>query len=145
MVQLTAQNLLQNRWSLKRTITDELSELPAFMAGQASFEPTPNSETYRYSENGVITVGDYKGPFDKTYLVKLVDVYRLDFYFDEERFFHTLNLKEPGIPVTHKCNQDSYQAVYTFDLPIQWAVTWNIKGPNKNLKIRTTYEPFFTS
>ena len=145
MAQPTAQSLLQSQWSLKRTIADELSELPTSMLGQAYFTPTPKSNVYKYFEKGILTVGTYKGPFDKTYIVKLVDTYTLDFYFDDQKFFHTLNLREPGVPVTHQYNEDTYQATYTFNLPNQWAVTWVIKGPNKNLKIKTTYVPFFTS
>ncbi len=145
MSQPTAQNLLQSQWTLKRTIADELSELPATMTGQAFFKPTPTPNVYKYSEKGLLVVGTYKGPFNKTYVVKLVDSYQLDFYFDETSFFHTLNLREPGVPVTHQCGEDLYQATYSFALPAQWGVTWVIKGPSKNLKIKTTYVPFFTN
>ncbi len=144
MSQPTAQNLLQSQWTLKRTIADKLSELPATMAGEAFFQITPTPNTYKYSEKGMLTVGTYKGPFSKTYIVKLVNLHQLDFYFDEKSFFHTLYLKEPGI-ITHQCEEDTYQGIYSFDLPTQWTIEWLVKGPNKNLKIKTTYVPFFTT
>ena len=64
---------------------------------------------------------------------------QITIYFDDQRFFHALNLGQPRPQDHHNCPPDSYDAEYDFAQWPLWRVRWTVSGPRKSYEMETKY------
>ena len=60
-------------------------------------------------------------------------------YFDDDRYFHMLNLGQASSQDHHDCPPDSYDALYDFAGWPRWTVRWTVSGPQKSYEMETKY------
>lgn len=60
-------------------------------------------------------------------------------FFDDDRYFHTLNLGSAQASDHHDCPPDSYDAFYDFGAWPSWKVRWIVAGPRKSYEMDTEY------
>ena len=60
-------------------------------------------------------------------------------YFDDDRYFHTLNLGQTFSQDHYDCPPDNYDALYDFSGWPRWIVRWTVSGSRKSFEMETKY------
>lgn len=128
-------NFLVNKtWKVRRRIRDPQSE--SSFLGEASF--IKEKSIWIYRETGDL---QYRGqilPVKRNYLyVFCEDI--LAVQFSDSRPFYTIShQKLPSASYQHICGADTYSGHISIG-DLSWKTKWNIVGPQKNLRISTSY------
>lgn len=164
---------LRGHWKLSRNISSRKSTCPSgILEGTADLVqriPTGESyqEEYLYSENGdFVTTAGLSMKATRRYVYrysKATDIISVWFVKPDDGssadyFFHDLdfqspksnnieiangNVKDPQASGHHLCNQDHYNAQYSFQWKgletLHWQVTFNVIGPQKEYRAEATY------
>ena len=125
----------RGEWSFKRTVSGQ-----GKIEGTAHFLPLTHT-ALQYREKGILlhTSGQQFDTF-RDYIYRF-DEGQIAVYFSEkpERLLHKLLIKGNQAKGTHQCDQDSYEALYTFTSPQQFSLTYWVKGPRKDHVIHTLF------
>jgi hypothetical protein len=121
-------------WQLRRLILDARARQTGRAVGEAIFLPV--SDGLRYSENGLLNFGGYRGAFSRTYEYRLSHLRReARVFFGDGRFFHHLDLTKGQMAVNHGCPPDRYRGRYRALDINTLIITWSIQGPRKSVAL----------
>jgi Family of unknown function (DUF6314) len=131
----------EGHWAFDRLIPDQ-----GTVDGSARFQKRESdSNTLDYREDGVFHTAE-----GKTLKVYREYIYRLEnekisVFFAEtpERLMHTLEFKYPTLEsatAIHKCDCDTYSAIYKFNFPDIFSISYSVNGPKKEYSINTTFQ-----
>lgn len=153
-------NVLQNlvgRWSLSRIIYDYASETIYTASGHATFDPKKNrgskEDVLVYHEAGILNLISLQRElrFYKSYAYKGSDN-QINIYFNDGdtkgKLFQKIYPPKPKTAgpwngTKHLCHLDTYYGIYHFKNKKEFQVQYNVEGPNKKLKIVSTYNKSF--
>ncbi|HAJ83786.1 MAG: DUF6314 family protein [Planktomarina sp.] len=63
----------------------------------------------------------------------------VDVHFDDEQFFHRIDLASAASQARHFCDPDDYTVSYDFLQWPVWTSLWRVKGPRKQYKMLSIY------
>ena len=118
---------LIGRWRIVRRIEDQLGPDATF-EGEGVFAPA--GDALLWEETGALRM-DAGPPMTATrsYRWRFADARVFVDYADASPF-HDFDPAEPM--ASHLCGADTYDVIYTFDLPASWTATWRVIGPRKD-------------
>lgn len=136
-------SFLEGEWQLSRTINDLNMDMPGTMSGRVRIEPLPGvteSPVLVYREEGELHFGDYRETVFRTYRYRFPERHRAEVLFDDERFFHELDLSPGHCQAEHLCGEDLYQGKFRADSADGWRSLWTVTGPRKNLILDNLFQ-----
>jgi len=107
------------------------------LTGEAVFEP--DGHGLRYTESGLLKIGEYEDHASRTYLYAFPEPHRAFVSFDDGRPFHELDFRADEVRVQHLCGDDVYAGIFNADSRNQWRVRWRVTGPRKDQRIASVY------
>lgn len=126
-----ALDLFEGAWVFDRVVTHASGDR-ATVTGRAVFSPCEDG--LRYDETGEMSLNG--GPA-LTATRRYVWTAGGEVLFEDGRPFHAL--PAPGQEAEHWCDPDLYRVRYDFaDWP-RWSAEWQVSGPRKDYRMRTTY------
>lgn len=133
------QLLSAKTWAVQREITDHTLDLRSTFRGQASF--LPSGLQWRYLERGKLVCNQKSFSATRTYLYEPGGANEISVLFADGRPFYSLDCARlPLLQVRHVCGEDLYEGEIFFGKEVKlWTTEWRVKGPTKNLLIRTEY------
>jgi hypothetical protein len=63
----------------------------------------------------------------------------IDIFFEDDRFFHHINLAQSSPTAHHLCPPDEYHVTYDFARWPDWTADWQVTGPRKSYDMRSCY------
>ncbi len=130
---------LEGYWKLSRSITNQGS-----IDGIACFKKkADHSNVLFYKEKGVFTPLNGKSlnisqEYEYRYSKEKINVF---FARECDRLLHALEFVESNkASGEHSCGCDTYLAIYQFNLPDEFELTYLVKGPNKDYQIKTVFK-----
>lgn len=130
----TAPPDLLGTWSLTRSIEDRASGERLHVTGSTELSLQEDGRV-AWSETGTMVRGDgSRIPVSRELLVEE----RAEGWmvlFADGREFHPW---APGTQVVHPCGSDLYDGLIDVPGNGSWHVTWHVRGPQKDLSIRST-------
>lgn len=110
--------------------------------GIASFTHKTKNSLY-YKENGKLYTNTCSHlNFSREYIYCLTEGKVCIFFGEENKacdLFLSLNIINDRASGQHICNSDTYSAVFKFQLPNRFSITYKIIGPTKNYSLTTIY------
>lgn len=128
------EEFLTGRWQLSRTIDDCRQAATTYVQGEIII--TAKDDTIlSYQETGQMQLAGRELRVQREYLIQLISAKYGQVLFTDQRLFHTLDLSAGYWQAEHDCIADNYQGVFRVFNPNQWHISWQIKGPRKDLQI----------
>lgn len=124
---------LKGKWCVDRTI-----DPGGVFQGDAVFNVLSDTE-YEYTETGEMTFDNgHKVEAYRSYIYRLEEE-AIAVYFNDGQsrgqLFHRIEIDASGEATTeHLCLQDLYKTKYKFDLPDQFTIQHDVKGPKKDYR-----------
>jgi len=126
------------RWDVVREIVDERRALTGTFRGIADF--VPDGAGLRWIETGELEWAGRRRPAGHRFRVEpAAAVGTANVTFDDGRFFHSLDLAGGSSDFVHDCAPDRYTGSLTVASPELWKLSWDVDGPAKLIKLRSTY------
>lgn len=126
------------RWGVVREIVDEPRSLAGTFRGFAEF--VPDGDDLRWIETGELEWAGRRRPAGHRFrVVPGATASSADVTFDDGRFFHSLELASGASPLVHDCAPDRYTGSLTVRSPERWQLSWDVEGPAKRIKLRSSY------
>ena len=63
----------------------------------------------------------------------------IDVFFEDDRFFHNIDLTQSAPAAHHFCPPDDYHVAYDFASWPDWTAHWQVSGPRKSYDMRSCY------
>ena len=63
----------------------------------------------------------------------------IDVFFEDDRFFHNIDLMQSVPSAHHFCPPDDYHVAYDFAAWPDWTAHWQASGPRKSYDMRSCY------
>ena len=63
----------------------------------------------------------------------------IDVYFEDDRFFHHIDLTQSPPTAHHHCPPDDYHVAYDFARWPDWTAHWQVSGPRKSYDMHSCY------
>ena len=63
----------------------------------------------------------------------------VDVFFEDNRFFHHIDLTHSAPVAHHLCPPDDYHVAYDFAPWPDWSARWQVSGPRKTYDMRSCY------
>jgi hypothetical protein len=63
----------------------------------------------------------------------------IDIFFEDDRFFHHIDLAQSSPTAHHLCPPDEYHVTYDFARWPDWTADWQVTGPRKSYDMRSCY------
>ncbi|MEJ8560894.1 DUF6314 family protein [Yoonia sp. GPGPB17] len=128
------------RWSLQRTIRDQLNGQHGALAGNATFTQV-DATRLTYDETGTLTLEngvhlEATRQYLWTFSPDLVTV-----TFSDGGLFHQFVPSDHAIGTDHPCGGDFYKVRYDFTTWPRWTAVWTVTGPRKNYVSTSIYAP----
>lgn len=128
---------LRGTWSVERRLQDHASGLTGAFTGTATF--TDDDGGLRHRERGSLswagaapTIATRELLWRATASAPAVEV-----FFDDGRFFHSLDLSDGRDTPAHPCAPDHYQGSFLLLDHDHWRYIWRVSGPAKDLTLDT--------
>jgi hypothetical protein len=122
-------------WLLERSISDNLSKTSSHFSGRA--ELTRDALGLKYTERGVLMVGDIRVPAERKYFWRWTEG-AISVFFEDGRPFHTFDPRG-YCTAEHWCDPDHYKVFYDLDDWPMWRTVWTVVGPRKNYVMSSGY------
>lgn len=127
----------KGNWSLERLIRDARAGQVVQADGRAVLRP--EGDELIYDETVTLHIpGQPEMTGTRRYLWRASGD-RIAIHFDDDRYFHTLQLGQGRPEDHHDCPPDSYDALYDFTGWPRWTVRWTVSGPRKSYEMETKY------
>lgn len=126
---------LAGTWSLKRRLEDAALGAGTF-AGTATF--TRGDDGLTWEERGRLRLGHYDGPARRVLRV-VAEAGGWAVRFEDDRFFHSLDLRTGRCDVVHPCGADAYAGEYRVLGADALHVRWRVRGQAKDQLIDSRY------
>ncbi len=133
---------LDHGWSFKRRIIHHHNDQVATIDGSVSWQKMPGSDADRtllYREQGVIRLANYIGNASQTYRYDFSSEGIADIYFNDGRFFYTLDLTTSHCDVQHLCGADTYDGTFDAISDHEHHQIWRVTGPRKDYTSHTIF------
>ncbi|MFE1953076.1 MULTISPECIES: DUF6314 family protein [Streptomyces] len=132
---------LAGKWDVERTVRDLSAQVTGRFAGTTDFVPAADGEGgLRHVESGAFTWRGVERPAERTLFFRPGDEPGTAVvHFADGRFFHGLDLRTGSHVADHPCAADLYRGTFTVTGRDRWWSEWNVRGPAKNLVIKTYY------
>lgn len=121
---------LRGAWSLERELADRAATRRGRARGRAVF--APDGAALRYREEGILTLGDYRGAFFRDGLYRFPTPARAEVAFADGRPFHDLDLTHGAWRACHRCGDDRYEGRFAVLHADAWQAVWRVTGPRKD-------------
>ena len=136
------QPYLIHTWTFKRAITHHLTGQTVTVEGHVTWQPQCDAERlncFSYLEQGKIQIGDYVAAVSQTYRTTFPTPVVADIYFNDGRFFYTLDLSTGECDIHHLCGQDTYQGHVAVVSETEHHYVWRVNGPRKDYTSNTAF------
>jgi hypothetical protein len=129
---------LLGRWTVVREIADENTSATGTFRGSAEF--VPDGTGLRWVETGELDwAGHRRKAGHRLRISPGAATGSATVTFDDGRFFHPLDLATGSSHFVHDCAPDRYTGSLTVASPRIWHPSWDVDGPAKQLRLRSTY------
>lgn len=128
---------LEGRWRLDRHIDDRRAGGVAAFAGEALFRP--DGSGLRCEEAGLLRINGVETRASRVYLWRFPAPERVEVLFEDGRFFHAFDPRDPAPGASHDCPPDFYEVTYRFDGPDRWRSVWRVRGPRKDYRMESVF------
>ncbi|MBF6621048.1 MAG: hypothetical protein ITG02_12570 [Patulibacter sp.] len=129
-------SFLAGTWQVDRDLHEAEGDRSGRFVGSAEF--VPDGDGLRWTETGDTRLGDYAGSASRVLLVRpTADGWEVR--FEDERFFHPLDLRDGRSRVDHPCGEDHYRGELRVESPERFVVAWRVHGPRKDQTIVSRY------
>lgn len=127
---------LAGTWQVDRDLHEAQDDRSGRFVGTAEF--VPEDDGLRWTETGDARLGDYAGSASRVLLVRpCADGWEVR--FDDQRFFHPLDLTDGCSRVDHPCGEDHYRGELRVESHDRFVVAWRVRGPRKDQTIVSRY------
>ncbi len=92
----------------------------------------------------MIQLASYIGKAAQTYCYKFPRNTDAEIYFNDGRFFYTLDLTTGHCEIRHLCGEDTYDGVFDAISERTYQQIWRVSGPRKNYTSHTTFSRSFS-
>lgn len=133
----TLRAYLTGRWRIKRAITDRKGPNGVF-SGCARFEAA-GPDVLDYVEEGTLSLSDMAMKATRRYRWHTPSPLTAEVYFDDGRFFHSIQLRKGCAETRHFCAPDTYHVGYFFTGKDCWTQQWCVSGPRKDYVSDTVF------
>lgn len=128
---------LVGRWSIDRTVIDELFGARGSFVGTAEFRRV--GDELLEEESGEFEWGGVTNPASRSHrLVPRADG-TADVLFADGRPFHDLDLRTGRWSTRHPCAADFYDGEFTVVSQDEWHLRWRVSGPAKTQLLTSVY------
>lgn len=128
---------LTGAWKVSRRIDDQRRGESGVFDGEAAFVAEKGG--LRYRERGLLRLGDFESEGSRGYVYAFPAPAVADIFFEDGRFFHTLDLSGGAWSANHPCGDDGYNGDFIVTSADRWRVVWRVTGPRKALVLDTEY------
>lgn len=128
---------LEGTWEIARSIDDRQNGSTGSFTGQAAFVPRPDGLDYR--EHGHLKTADFEDKVHQHYIYRFAEPNLAAVSFSDDRAFHDLDLSAGLWRASYPCGPDVYDGEFEQADDDCWRSQWIIRGPRKNMTIRSTY------
>ncbi|MFI8168473.1 DUF6314 family protein [Streptomyces sp. NPDC085931] len=129
---------LAGRWRVTRSVRDLASGAEGEFAGGTRFEPL-ESGGLLHVESGTFVWQGVARPAERTLRFLPGPGGTADVRFADGRPFHDLDLTSGRHVADHPCAADLYRGEFTVHDAGHWRTVWRVRGPAKDLVLRTEY------
>ncbi len=84
-----------------------------------------------YRENGILQLANYTGKATQTYRYDFPSDMIAEVYFNDGRFFFTLDLTSSHCDIRHLCGSDTYDGKFDAISENEHHQEWRVIGPRK--------------
>ncbi len=130
---------LLHSWTFKRTVTHKKIHFghhqTAIVEGVQTWQPLSvlvNVSRYLYVERGCLALGNHRGMAEQKYQFEFQKNDQAQVYFNDGRFFYSLDLKKGKKEIEHQCGSDHYLGEIQVISKRQYSCTWHVTGPQKD-------------
>ena len=123
-------------WSLRREITGPDRTPMGCLTGRAAF--VLEGTTLIYREDGRLMINDRSVAASQTHTWRQ-DGARIHVTFGDGRPFHCFDASVHTPRARHRCAPDLYVVSYDFGRWPRWETEWEVIGPKKDYRMRSTY------
>ena len=128
---------LEGAWRICRRIDDQRRGERGTFDGEATF--SREKATLRYHERGVLRLNDFEGEGSRGYVYAFPAAAIAEVYFEDGRFFHTLDLTSGIWSAEHTCGEDLYRGEFVVVDADLWGAVWHVNGLRKKLILDAEY------
>ncbi|GAA2222942.1 DUF6314 family protein [Streptomyces indiaensis] len=131
---------LAGRWSVSRSVRDLASGADGEFTGTTEFraeEETPGGLLHH--ESGTFVWQGVARPAERTLRFLRGPGGTAEVRFADGRPFHDLDLTSGRHVADHPCSADLYRGEFTVRDSDHWRTVWRVRGPAKDLVLRTDY------
>ncbi|MEU3947010.1 DUF6314 family protein [Streptomyces sp. NPDC029526] len=129
---------LGGRWRVARVVRDLASGDTGEFSGTTVFRPDPAGGLL-HEEAGTFTWRGTARPAERTLRFLPGPGGTADVRFADGRPFHHLDLTAGRYVADHPCAADLYRGEFTVRDADHWRTVWRVRGPAKDLELRTDY------
>lgn len=127
---------LAGTWQVDRDLHEARDDQAGRFVGTAEF--VPEGDGLRWTETGTAELGTFAGAASRVLLV-VPGEHGWEVRFDDERFFHPLDLTDGCSRVDHPCGEDHYRGELRVEGPDRFVIAWRVRGPRKDQTIVSRY------
>lgn len=129
---------LAGRWRVSRSVRDLASGTEGEFAGSTLFEALETGGLLHH-ESGTFVWQGVARPAERTLTFLPGPGGTADVRFADGRPFHDLDLTSGRHVADHPCSADLYRGEFTVRDMDHWRTVWRVRGPAKDLVLRTGY------
>ncbi|WP_030901506.1 MULTISPECIES: DUF6314 family protein [unclassified Streptomyces] len=129
---------LAGRWRVTRSVRDLAEGVQGEFTGTTLFEKQETGGLL-HVESGTFTWHGVARPAERTLRFLPGPDGTADVRFADGRPFHDLDLRSGRHVAGHPCAADLYRGEFTVRDAGHWRTVWRVRGPAKDLVLRTDY------
>ncbi|MGI5424664.1 DUF6314 family protein [Streptomyces sp. CA-179760] len=129
---------LAGRWGVTRSVRDLASGEQGEFSGTTDFRTEADGGLVHH-ESGIFLWQGVARPAERTLRFLPGPAGTADVRFADGRPFHDLNLTSGRYVADHPCSADLYRGEFTVLDTDHWRTVWRVRGPAKDLVLRTDY------
>ncbi len=129
-------SFLAGTWQVDRDLHEAFDDRSGRFVGTAEF--VAEAGGLRWIETGDAQLGDYAGSASRVLLIRPSDA-GWEVRFDDQRFFHPLDLADGRSQVDHPCGEDHYRGEIRVESEDRVVIAWRVRGPRKDQTIVSRY------
>ena len=125
----------EGEWVIARDIEDRLGGVPGRFDGVARFTVEPWG--LAYAEGGELRLGGGAALRATRRYRWILGGEGVDVFYSDGRYFHAFHWE--AAEAEHLCGDDLYRVRYGFGDWPEWVAEWDVRGPRKDYRMRSTY------
>jgi hypothetical protein len=127
-------DFMGHSWDITRQICDHHQDQTVQFKGQCYFD------SGWYHEDGQLILA-HSPPLasSRRYRWRPGAAGGINVYFEDDRFFHHIDLTQCAPTAHHHCPPDDYHVAYDFARWPDWTAHWQVSGPRKSYDMHSCY------